>query len=144
LNCYHGSLVYVRYKNVSIKGKYYFIVAYVHFCFITNLNLYRILRTYMIHSLCGWKQKLIYQTNATDSLFVPQIIKFLRICWRPLWGSYAFTSVIKTSLVGVYCQTQQHVKCWWEHTTSATCFGSYCSHLQALRKRSNTDHCTWV
>jgi hypothetical protein len=40
------------------------------------------------------------------------------------------------SIVGVYCQTQ-HVKYWWKHTTSATCFGSSCSHLQFLRKLSN-------
>jgi hypothetical protein len=46
------------------------------------------------------------------------------------------TAVLFQILVGVYCQIQ-HDKYFWEHTTSAICFGSYCSHLQALRKRSN-------
>jgi hypothetical protein len=39
------------------------------------------------------------------------------------------------SLVRVY-RRMQHVKYCYEHI-SATCFGLHCSHLQALRKRSN-------
>jgi hypothetical protein len=56
-------------------------------------------------------------------------------------GRYLYICTVHTvllfeSLVAAYCQTQ-HVKYWQGHTTSATCFGSHCSLLQALRKRSN-------
>jgi hypothetical protein len=46
------------------------------------------------------------------------------------------TAVLFQSLVGVYRLTQ-HVRYCYKHTTSATCFGLHCSHLQALPKRSN-------
>jgi hypothetical protein len=46
------------------------------------------------------------------------------------------TVVLFQSSIAVYRQTQ-HVKYCYEHTTSATCFGLLCSHLQVFCKRAN-------
>jgi hypothetical protein len=84
--------------------------------------------------------------NATRCCKECGIVRILKIptVGIRLYICTAHTAVLFQSSAAIYCQTQ-HVGYWQEHATLATCFGSHCSHLQALRKpQTNTDYCTWL